>query len=581
MNGPRLTRLSLRGYRSIDGWQHIDFPSGEPLVLLGENNAGKSNVLRAIAFLFGDFWPGNHQPEDHEYFGRQADGNEISMVATVDDLPCNNCGEMVDEIRWRYDPDDEKVSGFSRQGRACSHTWMNNSIRQSLYCMSIGVNRDLSYQLSYGSKWTTLSKLMRRFHDRLVADPKRVERLKVIFTSLVDTFHEVDEFQSFGDALRDSFADFGGNLQYGLGVDFSAYDPSNFFRSLRVFPHVAGQPRTYEELGTGQEQVLAMAFAYAYGQAFGGDGLILAIEEPESHLHPLAQRWLARKLKDLAAVGIQVVLTTHSPYFVDLAKPWTMVLLRKNDESAGTVATQHSAEALVGRLVELGAPADVVSTENVGSYYESAATYHTLAGFFGRACVLVEGPTEQMALPELLERCGLDLLQEGVALIPVEGITNMAKWARLFTCYGLEVYAIFDTDTDKADRATASLTCANEVLAALGVSGGRQHAPGSLATFQRYACFDPNYEVALRNTFGAAYTALEAKAAEQVGRSKQLRARFCATRIANPEGWKPLTDLASYLSALVPAPPPAPAVEAAPPVAPTSAVSREAPRRPR
>ena len=260
MDGPRLEAFKVKGYRSIDDWIKIRMPRDEPLILIGENNAGKSNVLRAIGLIFGDFWPGSHRPEDHEFFGRAPEGNGITIVARTSGLPCDKCdrGTVVD-IRWAFAGDEDPPCDFSRTADGCSHTWMSNVIRQSLFCMSVGVNRDLSYQLSYGSKWTTLSKLMRRFHDRLVADPDRVEALKQIFDSLVSTFHEVEEFQVFGDGLREAFADFGGNLRYGLGVDFSAYDPSNYFRSLRIFPHIDGVPRTYEELGTGQEQVQTRA----------------------------------------------------------------------------------------------------------------------------------------------------------------------------------------------------------------------------------------------------------------------------------------------------------------------------------
>ena len=74
MNAPRLTAFAIKGYRSVDGWLRIEMPDREPLVLIGENNAGKSNVLRALAFMFGDFWPGNHQPEDHEYLRPPARG---------------------------------------------------------------------------------------------------------------------------------------------------------------------------------------------------------------------------------------------------------------------------------------------------------------------------------------------------------------------------------------------------------------------------------------------------------------------------------------------------------------------------
>ncbi len=59
---------------------------------------------------------------------------------------------------------------------------------------------------------------------------------------------------------------------------------------------------------------MALVFAHAYARAFYG-GIILVIEEPEAHLHPLAQEWLARKIHQMAADGLQIVITTHSPHF--------------------------------------------------------------------------------------------------------------------------------------------------------------------------------------------------------------------------------------------------------------------------
>ena len=133
-------------------------------------------------------------------------------------------------------------------------------------------------------------------------------------------------------------ASFAANLQYGLDVDFSAYDPSNYFRSLRVNPTLGDEVRSFDELGTGQAQILAVAFAYAYARAYGSseDGLVLVIEEPESHLHPIAQRWLAEKVRDLHGDAVQVIVTTHSPAFVDLANPGGIAL-----EVLGVLSPEH------------------------------------------------------------------------------------------------------------------------------------------------------------------------------------------------------------------------------------------------
>ena len=46
-------------------------------------------------------------------------------------------------------------------------------------------------------------------------------------------------------------------------------------------------------------------------------GDLLIIEEPEAHLHPEAQRKIARVVARLVRVGVRVMVTTHSDYFLD------------------------------------------------------------------------------------------------------------------------------------------------------------------------------------------------------------------------------------------------------------------------
>ena len=68
---PRINTLSVRNLRSVgEDWVVLRFPEEGALVLLGENNAGKSNVTRALDILFGDFWPGSRKLEDHDFHGR-------------------------------------------------------------------------------------------------------------------------------------------------------------------------------------------------------------------------------------------------------------------------------------------------------------------------------------------------------------------------------------------------------------------------------------------------------------------------------------------------------------------------------
>ena len=64
----RITYLEIENFRSIHQRVRIDLPANSPLILIGENNSGKSNILRALDLIAGESWPGSREPEDHEYW---------------------------------------------------------------------------------------------------------------------------------------------------------------------------------------------------------------------------------------------------------------------------------------------------------------------------------------------------------------------------------------------------------------------------------------------------------------------------------------------------------------------------------
>ncbi|WP_324651430.1 ATP-dependent nuclease [Georgenia sp. H159] len=541
---PRIEKLSVKNLRSIGNERvTIRFPETGALVLLGENNAGKSNITRALDFLFGDYWPGTRRLEDHDFHGRDSDGIAVEIGASVSGIACPYCsGGRAEYFRWIYDTQDTGPDGnpvtyrFTCSNAHCTRSWPNNVMRSALAAAVLDADRRLDYQLSYASKYTLLSKLMHRFHERLLHDPKRKAQLAAIFGGLLNEFGAVPEFANFKKLLADTAEEFGQNLPYRLDVDFSAYDPSNFFRSLRIHPSLDGEVRSFDELGTGQSQVLALAFAYAYAMAYGqSEGTVLVIDEPEANLHPLAQQWLATRLSRLAAPGLQVVVTTHSPHFVDLAKPENLVMVRKSEDGA-TQVVQRSLDDLTTNLIERGADPVRTQPETVGPFYAAGATTEIVSGLFARRCVLVEGRTESLALPELFRTRGLDVLKEGIAVIPVEGIGNIAKWHRLYTALGIECFCIFDTDSDKGSDEHL-LAKRMDIAMALG----RETDPGEPAVIlgeplyvgDRYATFEPNFEGGMEALFGDAWKRLHDEAVSSVGESKPLRARYAAQRIGD------------------------------------------------
>jgi putative ATP-dependent endonuclease of OLD family len=315
-----------------------------------------------------------------------------------------------------------------------------------------------------------------------------------------------------------------------LDVDFSAYDPSNFFHALRVHASESGEVRTIEELGSGQEQILALSFIQAYARAFhDAEGLILVIDEPEANLHPLAQDWLARKISNLAASGIQVVITTLSPAFLDVSMLPGLILVRKNERSTETI--QMTASDLAQFCQEHGGSRS--TDKNILGFYAAAATQEILSGFFARKIVLVEGPTEAAALPIYLEHVGFIPAKDGVAVIAVHGVGNLAKWWRFFSAYGIPTYVVFDNDT-KDDVAGAKRS---DLLTALGVAEDRQSAYLSTSEWvveEKFSVFGADFETIMRARFQPDYDRLEeeARRLHRFGRdSKPLVARYVAQRL--------------------------------------------------
>jgi len=543
----RLTELRIKGYRSIKDECVISFAEDAPLVLIGENNAGKSNLVKALEVILGEMWPASREPEDHDFWDRDPRGR-IEIEAFWDGLECEKNGP-IRSICLIHSPTETAEPFFKALTPEDDHVYVSKKLRQQCQAIVVGADRRLSYQLSYTSKWTLLSKLMRKFHDHLVSDPERVERLKAEFQGITDIFQEVEEFKSFQEGLVNQLGAMLDGMSYGLSVDFSAYDPSNFFHSLRVLPNEDGDTRTFEELGTGQEQLLALVFAHAYARAFYG-GIVLVIEEPEAHLHPLAQQWLGRRIREMARDGLQVILTTHSPAFVDILGLEGISLVRKI--GGATQAKQLSATDLAAFCIAHGADRTRTKPRTVLPFYSNSATQEILSGLFARKVVLVEGQTEQLALPVYLEKAGLDVLRRGVAVIPVMGKGNLAKWWRFFVAYGLPTYVILDNDDAHDDDGRKR----KDALTTIGLSEDEIEpllASEDWTVTDAYAVFGQDFETTLRGTF-AGYEEIEARAIAELGSdSKPLVAKYVADRLVidfDAEGGKKLKLLARMIKRL-------------------------------
>lgn len=546
----RLESLTIENFRSIQDPVTISFPRRKPAILLGENNAGKSNIIRALELMFGEFHPKFKKLEDYDHYGR-CTANRISITAQVSGfqgrIGRSRSGCSGFEFSKARNHETEYYAIQAADGERCAY--VSGDFRDELLCIVVGSDQSLSYQLSYSSKFTLLSKVTKAFHDRLVQCDERVDRLKALFRDLRLIFHEVDEFAQFKDNMSEIAGQMLANMTHALEFDFSAYDPSNYFKSLRVHPVEGSEARSIEELGTGQQQILALSFAHAYARSFLGQGLIFVIDEPEAHLHPLAQRWLAKKMYEMADEGLQVVITTHSPFFINLEFLDGINLVRK---CTSTELINRTPSSLARHCQEQGA---TLANENtIIPFYSGNSTPEILNGFFANKVLLVEGPTEEFSLPILLEASRFDALENGTAIISVDGKGNLAKWWRFFTCYEIPTFVCFDNDS----RRDTDGRLRRDALRAIGISGEeieRLLTEDAWNISNNFCVFGEDYEATMRQSFSH-YADYERQARDLLGSSKPIVARAAATTLVNADrlevdqGWNYFRQLAEVVRAL-------------------------------
>lgn len=183
--------------------------------------------------------------------------------------------------------------------------------------------------------------------------------------------------------------------------------------------------------------------------AVGGDAgptLILGVEEPELYQHPPQARYLAQTLQLLSSGSAQVVLTTHSPYFIGGANFKNVRLIRKARNSAASSAKSLTFERYAERYAGGGQrPRPPTAIEVLLNEVLRPAINEM---FFATQLVLVEG-TEDVAY--ILTWAALsgkldEFRAQGVHIVAVEGKQNLSAPIIIAQELDIPLFAVFDGD---------------------------------------------------------------------------------------------------------------------------------------
>ena len=440
----KLNSITIQHYRSIENVT-ISLPKNKPLVLFGPNNAGKSNILSAVNRIIGERYPTYIEMLDSDFYQRNRDEFPTTQISANFTRPLfyDRYGNPHNTVAVSYGHNGEENNNLLHNGRG-SRIYPSNEQRSACQSYLIDAERNIQSAFNYSSAYSLLSKFSKKIHEALSSEHKH--ELTDAFKQIKDSFEQTQEFSSFFQKFSDALKGAVKGFVHSLAVDFSAYDPNNYAKSLRIYAKEGSNIRGFEEFGTGEQQVLLMAFVKAYMEIFTGENFVLIIEEPEAHLHPLAQRWLKEYITDMCSSGIQVIISTHSVEFIDANYLDGLVRVQKIGGITRTV--QLSPQELYDFCIESGVPSTNVSPENIIDFYSTKLFLDQLKGMFAETIILVEGTTEFFTLPIYLKRVGYSLAEHGTEIINCRGKAAIPLYWRLFKAYGYNCYVIFDCDKD-------------------------------------------------------------------------------------------------------------------------------------
>jgi predicted ATP-dependent endonuclease of OLD family len=177
---------------------------------------------------------------------------------------------------------------------------------------------------------------------------------------------------------------------------------------------------------------------------------IIAIEEPEAHLHPLLQEHLAKNIQKLTNGNLQIILTSHSTHITSkLELDSTVVVF--NDKELKSVSNHYILNNFANEKGKLDAKAKH-SIRYLSRFLD--ATKSTM--FFARKLIFVEGIAEQTLLPIFFERSyGRTLEKEGISIVNVNGVAFEHFLKILKNGYFIKCLVLTDSDINTKQRKRA------------------------------------------------------------------------------------------------------------------------------
>ncbi|WLR44393.1 AAA family ATPase (plasmid) [Bacillus carboniphilus] len=510
---PRLHKLTIKNFRAI-GKKPVTIDLDEIVVLVGPNNAGKSSILKAYELIMSE-GSKNAEITIDDFPNKIVDKDnlpEIELFSIVNSLNSpgskwinRSTGEMIVRERWIWTAPGKPIrQGFDteindwRKEVPWGAANVANSRRPEPHRVDAFEDPENQAKSLVKILETILKDKVNEVTEKMESDGSDNE-----YSSLLEQIKSiqkriVSESESQINSVEMELTNSIKGVFPGYVVNFDAKPEENLQHTISFFkasPQLLMGPENgfksdIGRQGSGARRTLlwaALRFISENGyhkkpkerESSLKRSNILLIDEPELCLHPSAIREACKVLYDLPkSKNWQVMVTTHSPSFIDLSRDNTTIIRVERTlegEIQGTTLFRPDTVRLDDddrRLLKL-----------LNQFDPYVAEF-----FFGGHTIIVEGDTEYTAFKHIIHN--EPEFFKNIHIIRARGKATIASLVKILnhfnTCYSV----LHDSDTplNKNNGKSAAWGTNNRILGAV-----QQHPrPGKV----KLVCSIKNFEAA-------------------------------------------------------------------------------------
>lgn len=495
----KLRRLRIHNFRSII---NADIEVHDYTMIVGANNAGKSNAMAALRAFYEDVkW----SAEDTPKVGKCSDESWVELAFALTNA---EWGSLADKYK----------EGVTDQTLTVRRYFVSNervkSNQSNIYGLVKGEPEDAYF---YGAKNIGTAKVGRIVYipahttaadqmktsgpsplrdmlnfmlKRVVSESVAYKAVEVAFGKLNDEARGDDGFLAkIAKPINEALNDWG--IRFDMSVN--TVSPDDIIKSLvkHAFADamLGDAACALDRYGHGFQrsflyELIKLAPSFADTKTgkkkeFDPDFTLLLFEEPEAFLHPAQQENMAFHLRRLGSGdGQQVIITSHSPIFVGKVTDNLCQVVRARREGGITLLGQISravaktffAEGLAFKkclesfvndpsvqdyqkkgardLLRAAQPDEEIFAQEERFRYQLWLDSERAAMFFADKVLLVEGATEKALFGWLLASDWHELTRHRIAVVDVMGKYNFHRYTALLEQFGIPYGLMLDDDRD-------------------------------------------------------------------------------------------------------------------------------------